>query len=116
MNLALNAVPAMEHSPIRRLLIRTSSSEPDLIQLVLEDTGPSVDDAHVEQLFESFFTTKASGMGIGLGVCRSIIEAHGGMITVTNRVDGGAHAVIVLPVGKPPTLDDEPAVRALKVG
>ena len=112
-NLALNAAQAMERSPVRRLVIRTSSVELDGLQLVVEDTGPGIDEAHVGRLFESFFTTKTSGMGIGLGVCQSIVEAHGGTISVMNRVDGGALAVIVLPVTASPSAESDPAGDSL---
>lgn len=96
-NLALNAAQAMASSSHRNLAIRTMHSGAGQVAALLEDTGSGIDVAHEGRIFESFFTTKPSGMGIGLAVCRSIIEAYGGVISVENRPNGGAVASVSLP-------------------
>jgi two-component system sensor kinase FixL len=68
----------------------------------VEDTGPGIKPAAIDRLFEGFFTTKGSGMGIGLAICRSIIEAHGGHIMARNFSDQpGAAFTIDLPLLPP---------------
>ena len=61
------------------------------------DSGPGIPDENLERVFESFFTTKDGGMGIGLAICRSIIKAHGGSIAVSNHPAGGAQFRFTLP-------------------
>jgi PAS domain S-box-containing protein len=97
-NLAVNAIQAMDGRSARRLSIRTVQSERHLVQAEVEDTGPGVAAENIDRLFGSFFTTKKSGMGIGLAICRSIIEAHGGRIQAANLSDGhGARFAFALP-------------------
>jgi len=87
LNLTRNAVEAMNavEPETRRLLIRTETLNEDEVELTVTDTGPGVQDSLLEQLFEPFFTTKPEGMGLGLSLSRSIIEAHGGVL----RYDSG---------------------------
>jgi signal transduction histidine kinase len=59
------------------------------MRCAVEDTGPGLPPGHIDRLFDSFFTTKDGGMGMGLPICRSIIETHGGTITAENRATGG---------------------------
>jgi PAS domain S-box-containing protein len=98
-NLAMNAEQAMVQRGVenRRLDIRTAAL-PDGHGVVVEirDNGPGIPPDLAARLFESFVTTKPNGLGIGLSICRSIIEAHGGHIEVTN--DGGACFTFTLPV------------------
>ena len=92
-NLTINAVQAMAQlAPAgRRISIRTMLSDPETVCCSIEDSGRGIDPEHLPRLFDSFFTTKASGMGIGLTICRSIVEAHGGSIRADNdSVLGGA--------------------------
>jgi signal transduction histidine kinase len=98
-NLAVNAMQAMatQQGKPPMLGIRTMLPEPATVCCVIEDSGPGVDPAHLEHLFESFFTTKESGMGMGLPICRSIIEAHGGRVQADNRQGGGARFSFFLP-------------------
>lgn len=99
-NLAVNAMQAMAHVKNRehRITIRTSS-EGSSVRCTVEDTGPGVAPEHLGRLFEGFFTTKDDGMGMGLPICRSIIEAHGGRITANNdSAVGGARFSFMLPV------------------
>ncbi len=100
-NLAVNAVQAMasvENSQ-RQLTIETAATSDDHVLMKVSDTGPGIANDVLQRLFESFFTTKATGMGIGLPVCLSIIEAHGGRISAGNREDRpGARFTIHLPI------------------
>jgi C4-dicarboxylate-specific signal transduction histidine kinase len=93
-NLTINAVQAMTQlAPTdRRISVRTMLSDPETVCCSIEDSGPGIDPEHLPRLFDSFFTTKDSGMGIGLAVCQSIVEAHGGRIRASNdSALGGAH-------------------------
>jgi PAS domain S-box-containing protein len=106
-NLAINAIQAMAaaKSVPHVLTIRTAMTSRG-VAIYVEDTGPGIADNAFGRLFESFFTTKATGMGIGLPICRSIVEAHGGEISAGNRKVGtGAIFTILLPAAR----TDEPA-------
>jgi PAS domain S-box-containing protein len=106
-NLAINAIQAMASaaSTPRRLTIKTAVAANDRIAIEVEDTGPGIAGDALERLFESFFTTKATGMGIGLPICRSIVEAHGGEISASNRKqESGAYFTILLPAASADTL------------
>jgi signal transduction histidine kinase len=105
-NLTINAVQAMANSEAtrRRILIRTILSDPETVCCVIEDSGPGIDSGHLPHLFDSFFTTKDAGMGMGLPISRSIIEAHGGRIRADNASSlGGARFSFALPVEAVPT-------------
>ena len=69
----------------------------------VRDSGPGVDPDHVDRLFEAFYTTKEEGIGMGLSISRSIIEAHGGQLWVTPNVPYGAVFRFSLPVEQPVT-------------
>ena len=99
-NLAVNAMQAMARadSAIRTIAIRTAPSGSGAVSCSVEDNGPGIDADHLGRLFESFFTTKDGGMGMGLPICRSIIEAHGGKITADNAsAPRGARFSFTLP-------------------
>jgi C4-dicarboxylate-specific signal transduction histidine kinase len=99
-NLAVNAIQAMNNTDItaRRLLISTSLTAGNGVYIAFEDTGPGIASEWHDRAFERFFTTKSGGMGIGLPICRTIIEAHRGRIDVANRSDScGALIEIVIP-------------------
>jgi PAS domain S-box-containing protein len=102
-NLAMNAMQAMQAMALanttgRRLTIRTALSSAGMLCTEMEDTGPGIPPDHFDRVFDSFFTTKDGGMGIGLAICRSIIEAHGGSIKAGNCFGGaGARFVLLLP-------------------
>lgn len=97
-NLAVNAIQAMSQTPNtqRRLTLRTGLVG-GVVQVAVEDSGPGIDAAHQPRLFESFFTTKSDGMGMGLPICRSILETYGGTINVRNLEAGGACFSFALP-------------------
>ncbi|WP_339027930.1 ATP-binding protein [Bradyrhizobium symbiodeficiens] len=84
-NLAMNSMQAMEDAQCtdRRITIRTTHSS-GRVHFSLVDSGPGIKPEHLDRLFESFFTTKKDGMGMGLPICKSILEAHGGKITAAN--------------------------------
>ncbi len=96
-NLAVNAMHAMTDRKERRLTIRTARADGHTIRADLEDTGHGISVDHLDRLFQSFFTTKDGGMGIGLAICRSIVEAHGGRIEAANLPGGGARFRFTLP-------------------
>jgi PAS domain S-box-containing protein len=99
-NLTVNAIQAMAHAETERrtLVIRTAFSDPRTLCCTLEDSGPGINPKHLDHLFDSFFTTKDAGMGLGLPISRSIIEAHGGCIRADNgSAYGGARFSFTLP-------------------
>src|SRR5262249_49279065 len=81
LNLILNAVEAMGSTKAgaRELLISTDQNHKGIL-VAVRDSGPGIDLAHLERVFEAFFTTKSGGVGMGLSICRSIISAHGGRL------------------------------------
>ena len=100
-NLAVNAMQAMAQarSTNRNISIRTVSQGPTTLRCSVEDSGPGIQPQHVTRLFDSFFTTKDGGMGMGLRICRSVIEAHGGHMAADNGSSlGGARFSFTLPV------------------
>ena len=98
-NLIRNAIDAMMESAVRRLSIRTSQAD-NFTQLTVKDTGSGISDAIIDQLFQPFVTSKQSGMGIGLSICRTIIQAHGGSIWSEPGPDGGTSFHFTLPSGE----------------
>ena len=100
-NLAINAVQAITQAEgtRRSILVRSMMSDPETICCAVEDSGPGLDPTHIPLLFDAFFTTKDSGMGMGLAISRSIIEAHGGEIRADNASSlGGARFSFGLPL------------------
>jgi signal transduction histidine kinase len=102
-NLTINAIQAMTQlaPEDRKISVRTTLSDPEMVCCSIEDSGPGIDPEHVPRLFDSFFTTKDTGMGMGLAVCQSIVEAHGGRIRASNNSpSGGAHFSFDLPTSR----------------
>jgi signal transduction histidine kinase len=102
-NLLVNAVQAMAQSgpANRRIVVRTVAQDPATLRCSVEDSGPGVAHDEVARIFDSFFTTKAGGMGMGLRICRSVIEAHGGRIAADNgSSQGGARFFFTLPIAR----------------
>jgi two-component system, LuxR family, sensor kinase FixL len=100
LNLILNGMEAMAESSEsnRRITIRTACEGNDNVEIAVEDSGPGIPSDHLPRLFDSFFTTKPHGMGLGLSIVRSIVEAHGGRIWAENNCSGGACIRFTLPV------------------
>lgn len=98
MNLMMNGIQAMDgvHDRPRQLTVELSAA-PEGALLVVTDKGPGIDPKAVSHLFDAFYTTKADGMGMGLSISRSIVEAHGGRIWATNGDGGGARLHVSLP-------------------
>jgi signal transduction histidine kinase len=100
-NLVMNAVDAM--SPVvnraRVLRVKTAVSESNALVISVEDTGIGIDPAALDRIFDPFYTTKSHGMGMGLSICRSIIEMHGGRLTVARGEPDGAVFQVMLPTG-----------------
>ena len=96
-NLIRNAVDATMTSPIRCITIRTSDESAKMVRVTIEDTGSGISDSIAPQLFQPFVTSKSSGMGIGLSICRTIVEAHGGHIWFEPRPGGGTIFHFTLP-------------------
>jgi signal transduction histidine kinase len=103
LNLVLNGIQAAgAHSSggVRRVTLRTAPRPPVEVQLTVEDTGPGIAPGQLPHLFDSFFTTKKNGMGLGLSIARSVVEAHGGRIWAETSSRGAVFSV-VLPAGSP---------------
>ena len=99
MNLVTNAMDAMEPIADRQKLLRLKSSikDGDIVVVAVEDSGTGVDADQADRLFDAFFTTKPNGMGMGLSICRSIIEAHSGRLGVSAGVQYGSVLRFELP-------------------
>ena len=100
-NLLVNSVQAIAQSggAARRIELSTGVDGDGMAVFCIRDTGPGIADENLERIFDSFFTTKDMGMGIGLAICQSIVVAHGGRIAVSNHPDGGAQFRFSLPAG-----------------
>ena len=90
LNLVMNAVEAMQSSPVRNLTVRTDRVEPEGVRVTIQDTGPGIAPDNLDRIFKPLFTTKSGGMGMGLSICRSIVEAHGGRIEASSAPGGGS--------------------------
>jgi two-component system sensor kinase FixL len=90
-NLMRNAIEAMSDSPVRRLVVASGVDGPGLVRVTISDTGPGVSPEIAENLFRAFNSSKSAGMGLGLSICRTIVEANGGRIWMEPREGGGAH-------------------------
>jgi C4-dicarboxylate-specific signal transduction histidine kinase len=109
LNLIINAIEAMSgvHEGTRELLIGTQKDASSEVMVTVQDSGPGLDPESFHRLFDPFYTTKNDGMGMGLSICRSIIEAHGGKMWASSNDGAGATFQFSLPpctkaVSKPP--------------
>jgi C4-dicarboxylate-specific signal transduction histidine kinase len=100
LNLIMNAIEAMTQvSGPRELLISSAVDDSKSVVVVVRDSGSGLDSKSLERLFEPFYTTKPQGMGMGLAICRSIIEAHAGRLWATQNDSRGATFQFMLPTG-----------------
>jgi PAS domain S-box-containing protein len=101
LNLIMNAIEAMSEvaEGSRALLISTSETDSNGVLVAVSDSGPGLPPANLARIFEAFYTTKSSGLGMGLSICRSIVEAHGGRLWAKPNEPRGAVFYIMLPVG-----------------
>ena len=91
---------------LREIVVRSYQPEPGLVAVAVRDSGVGIDPARIEQIFQPFFTTKSGGMGMGLAISRSAVEAHGGKVWVESELEKGTSIYIQLPAsteknGKP---------------
>jgi PAS domain S-box-containing protein len=100
-NLVRNAVEALEGKACKEILISTRAIGRDMVEIAVADSGAGLGSGDIDSLFSQFMTTKRGGMGIGLPISRTIVEAHGGKIWGENRPEGGAVFRFTLPRGRP---------------
>jgi signal transduction histidine kinase len=98
LNLAMNAIESMKSAEPRVLSIKSESTGHDSIRVAIEDTGSGIDPSNRDRIFKPLFTTKAHGMGMGLSICKSIIESHNGKIWVSAGAPRGSIFQFELPI------------------
>ncbi len=105
LNLVVNGLESMSAvAPgLRHLTIRTAQPDTDWVEVTVQDTGPGISAEILGRIYEPFFSTKPDGLGMGLSICRSIAEAHGGRLEASNHPAGGATFVFALPVAGTPS-------------
>ena len=105
LNLIVNAIEAMSevHGRARELAISSASERPDLVTVQVLDTGTGLNPEQARHLFEPFYTTKPEGLGIGLSISHSIVEAHGGHLSAEANIPYGAVFCFSLPVNESAT-------------
>jgi two-component system sensor kinase FixL len=97
LNLIRNAIEAMMGQSQRQLIVESHPAEGEMARVQVRDTGTGIAPEVAEQLFQPFLTTKATGLGVGLSICRTIIEAHGGKIWAEPNPEGGTVFNFTLP-------------------
>ena len=99
LNMVMNAIDAMSQvsEGSRELLISTGLADPDSVLVAVSDCGPGLPRVNPDRVFDAFYTTKASGLGLGLSICRSIIDAHGGRLWATPNEPRGAIFCFTVP-------------------
>jgi len=90
LNLFMNAIDAMQSAPIRILRVQSEQPKPGVARVLIADTGSGMEPHVVSEVFKPLFTTKTGGMGMGLSICSSIIERHGGRIWVSSAPNTGS--------------------------
>ena len=105
LNLIMNGLDAMRDSGEgeRTLVLRTGRGDETSVVVAVEDSGVGIDEAQLDHVFQAFYTTKPDGLGMGLAIARSIVQAHGGRLEARNNPRGGATLSFTLPV-----IEEEP--------
>jgi signal transduction histidine kinase len=101
LNLLRNAIEAMQAAPPgapRRIEVSIARVAPEWMSVQVADHGPGIAEAELEQVFEAFHSTKPLGLGVGLAICRRLIEAHGGTLRAAQNPAGGALFEFTLPL------------------
>jgi signal transduction histidine kinase len=100
-NLVHNAFEAMQITANGKRVLRVTTERRGdaAVAIVVEDSGPGINPAQLESIFSAFVTTKSNGMGLGLAICRQIVEYHGGKLFASSGSSGGAQFQVVLPIG-----------------
>ena len=98
-NLVMNAIEAMQSVWPRVLKVQSDQPKAGIVRVSIEDTGTGIDPSNLDQIFKPLFTTKRTGMGMGLSICHAIIESHGGRIWVSQACNGGSIFQFELPIG-----------------
>ena len=113
LNLVLNALDAVADQPgdRRQVTVRAQRHGEREVEIAVSDLGPGIDPERIGQLFEPFFTTKPNGMGIGLSISRTIVEAHGGRIWAENNAEEGATFRFTVPLAGEPAADSSGLTR-----
>jgi two-component system sensor histidine kinase TtrS len=99
LNLVMNGSDAMESmGKGRRLTVRTRQNGDDAVEIAVSDVGTGIPEDELERIFIPFVTSKPEGMGLGLAVCTTIVQSHGGKLWASNNPGGGATLAVSLPV------------------
>jgi PAS domain S-box-containing protein len=117
-NLLINAQQALMDRPAPRRISLHTSRQGDTIAIMVADNGPGIPEDLMRRVFDPYFTTKPAGVGtgIGLSICRNVIEAHGGTVALANQPEGGARFDLVLPAADAAAAAAQPAVDAAGAG
>ena len=113
-NLVINAMDAMAETPVaeRKVILRVLRFDDGKIEIAVSDAGHGIADHARGRLFDSFFTTKPKGLGLGLSIARTIAEAHGGNIRSENHPSGGATFRVTLPEAQMESITPQPSATA----
>lgn len=116
-NLVHNALDAMKEgsNSERTLYVSTGRHGRNAVGISVQDSGPGIEPGQMQRIFDPFFTTKKNGMGMGLAICRMIIERHGGRLSTSADIDSGARFEMTLPVKRDAELGERPAEPAIAV-
>jgi C4-dicarboxylate-specific signal transduction histidine kinase len=115
-NLVRNAIEAMQHCPTKVISISSRQLDDEMVEVSVADTGPGIDPAALAVMFSPFNTTKSDGLGIGLSISRTIVEANGGSITGENAPDGGAIFRFTMRGPDSPSGGEDPQNRPMSPG
>ena len=110
LNLVRNAIDAMSDSLSARIIVITARFDQEVVEIVVQDTGPGLNPDAISQLLHPFFTTKPNGLGLGLSISQTIISAHGGRLWATTDPGAGATFHFTLPVARRPDLPEHPVL------